>query len=153
MAIKILTVCLGNICRSPMAEGIILHEAQKQDLPIEIDSCGTGGWHTGEKPDHRALKHMDKKGIDIHHLRARQIRKKDLQYFDHILVMDQSNYSDVLALCQDQKEAQKVTLMLSYWPECPSKEVPDPYYGGDEGFETVYNWVQKAAQEFIKTLK
>lgn len=150
---KILTVCLGNICRSPMAEGIITHIARRENIEFEIDSCGTGGWHAGEKPDPRARQYMKASGIPIDHLRARQIRESDLDYFDHILVMDNSNYQNVLNLCKNDAQRQKVKLILSYWPESPIQEVPDPYYGGEEGFAQVFYLLENAALNFVKSLK
>lgn len=150
---KILTVCLGNICRSPMAEGIIANEATKQEIDFEIDSCGTAAWHEGNKPDNRARQYMNNKGISIDHLRARQITTNDLEYFDHILVMDSSNLKDVLAICKNEVQKNKVKLMLSYWPNSPKTEVPDPYYGGEEGFEEVFYLVENAAKNFIKSIQ
>lgn len=150
---KILTVCLGNICRSPMAEGIISHIARTENISFEIDSCGTGGWHAGEMPDPRARAYMKQRGISIDHLRARQINSADLDNFDHILVMDKSNLQNVLAMCKNDAQRNKVKLMLDYWPESPTQEVPDPYYGGDEGFADVFNLIHNAAVNFVNTLK
>lgn len=151
--IKVLTVCLGNICRSPMAEGILRQTAAENGIPLQLDSAGTGGWHAGEAPDRRAQAYMKSQGLDISGLRARQFRKEDLDAFDHILVMDRDNLRNVLMLCENDTQRSKVRLMLSYWNESPSDEVPDPYYGGDEGFALVYDWVRNAAQAFLRTFE
>lgn len=150
---KVLTVCLGNICRSPMAEGILQHAAGSRGIHLQLDSAGTGGWHAGEAPDKRAQDYMKRQGIDISALRARQFRREDLDTFDHILVMDRDNLRNVLSLCDTEAQKAKVRLMLTYWEQSPSDEVPDPYYGGEEGFALVYNWVWNAAQAFLNTIE
>lgn len=150
--IKVLTVCLGNICRSPMAEGILKQAAAAKNIPLQLDSAGTGGWHAGEQPDKRARDYMKSRGLDISGLRARQIRYEDLDTFDYILVMDRDNLRNVLTMCRYDAQREKVRLMLSYWNESPDDEVPDPYYGGEEGFALVYSWVHHAAQAFLQTL-
>lgn len=150
---KILMVCLGNICRSPMAEGVFRHACESNVFPVEIDSCGTGGWHSGEAPDKRAQRCMQEKGLDISHLRARQIHKSDLDIFHHILVMDKQNYLDVLSLCENQEQKNKVKLVLDYHPEAEKSEVPDPYYGEMADFEEVYHMLETAAKVFIEKHK
>ena len=144
-------VCLGNICRSPMAEGILREKAHKKGLSIEVDSCGTASYHVGEAPDSRAVKKSHEHGIDISMLRARQFSSKDFQNFDAILVMDESNYRDVLSLTKSQADKDKVKLILKDSSQSIEKNVPDPYYGGAQGFETVYQLLNKALDTFIIT--
>src|SRR5688500_3441085 len=109
---KILMVCLGNICRSPMAEGIIQHKLNERGLKATIDSAGTGGWHAGESPDPRAIQTMRQHGIDISKLGARQFKKNDLSHFDLILAMDETNNMDIIDLVTDIKDKEKVKLIL-----------------------------------------
>ncbi len=142
---NILMVCLGNICRSPLAEGIL---RTKLTTDFYIDSAGTGGWHAGESPDKRSIETARNYGIDISHQKARKFSVSDFDTFDYIFVMDQSNYIDVLQLAPDVVAKSKVALILG-----PSKEVPDPYYGGQDGFEKVYQLLDKACEEIAKKLK
>lgn len=147
---KILFVCLGNICRSPLAEGIILHLKQKHNLNLEIDSAGTSHYHIGEAPDMRTIANAKKNGVDISFLRARQFNVNDFDVFDKIYVMDKSNFENVIALSQNQMHKNKVSLFLnSVYPE-KNLEVPDPYYGGEKDFEAVFQLVYKASELFIK---
>lgn len=147
---KILFVCLGNICRSPLAEGIILHLKQKHNLNLEIDSAGTSHYHIGEAPDMRTIANAKKNGVDISFLRARQFNVNDFDVFDKIYVMDKSNFENVIALSQNQMHKDKVSLFLnSVYPE-KNLEVPDPYYGGEKDFEAVFQLVYKASELFIK---
>jgi protein-tyrosine phosphatase len=138
-------VCLGNICRSPLAEGIL---RTKLTTDFYIDSAGTGGWHVGQSPDVRSIETARNYNIDISHLKARKFSVSDFDTFDHIFVMDQSNYKDVLQLAPDGIAKSKVSLILG-----PSKEVPDPYYGGQDGFEKVYHLLNQACEEIAKKLK
>ena len=141
---RVLAVCLGNICRSPMAEGLLRHHIQTKGLRIKVDSAGTNGYHNGESPDPRAQAEMRRHGIEIAAQESRQIKKKDFERFDLILVMDASNRHDVLALAGDRKEWQdKVHMFL------PQGDVPDPYFGGNEGFTKVYNLVNEAAEGWV----
>jgi protein-tyrosine phosphatase len=142
---NILMVCLGNICRSPLAEGIL---RTKLTTDFYIDSAGTGGWHVGQSPDVRSIETARNYNIDISHLKARKFSVSDFDTFDHIFVMDQSNYKDVLQLAPDGIAKSKVSLILG-----PSKEVPDPYYGGQDGFEKVYHLLNQACEEIAKKLK
>lgn len=139
---KILMVCLGNICRSPMAEGIM-----KSKLPggFKIDSCGTIAMHEGEHPDPRAIKAMAAHGLDISRLRSRPIKLKDLETFDRIYCMDLGNYKDVISMARNEEERSKIKLLMeASGLNYASGEVPDPYFGGDEGFEKVYQLLDKA---------
>lgn len=146
---KALMICLGNICRSPMAEGILRHRAKERGIQLELDSCGTNGLHNGEQADRRARATLDKKGIDISDLRSRQITRSDFDEFDELFVMDHSNLKNVLSLAQNADQEQKVKLFLNEAFPGEDRQVPDPYYGGDEGFESVYQMLSKAADNFL----
>jgi len=138
---KILMVCLGNICRSPLAEGIL-----KSKLPhtsFFIDSAGTSGFHSGEAPDPRSIEVARKNNIDISQQKSRPFRAYDLEVFDVIFVMDKSNLYDVLRYAQNEEERQKVKLILDY-PSAKVDEVPDPYYGGEDGFDYVFQLLDDA---------
>jgi protein-tyrosine phosphatase len=150
---KILFVCLGNICRSPLAEGIMLHLKNKHRLHVEIDSAGTAGYHIGEAPDTRTIAKAKKNGVDLSSLRARQLDKKDLDIFDKIYVMDHSNLKNVLALAKDQKQKDKVSLFLNAVYPGKDLEVPDPYYGTEQGFEDVFQLVYKACENLAGNFK
>ena len=144
MPVKILMVCLGNICRSPLAEGIL---RSKLDSNFIIDSAGTGGWHEGESPDQRSIETAKQNNIDISNQKARKFSIADFDSFDYIYVMDQSNYKDVINLAPNEVAKAKIALILG-----DSKEVPDPYYGGQEGFENVYYLLDQACEEIAKNL-
>lgn len=148
---RVLMVCLGNICRSPMAEGILKHKAQLLGLDAFVDSAGTSNWHEGQAPDERAIEEMKINGIDISNQQSRPFSVLDFDEFDHILVMDTTNRSDVLALARNTADKKKVELMLDYGNEVKGKSVPDPYY--DDGFGRVYELLDYACDTFIKTLK
>ena len=132
MATKVLMVCLGNICRSPLAEGILQSKVPADE--IYVDSAGTGGYHIGNRPDPRSIAIGLKYGIDISQQRCRKFTSQDFKEFDHIFVMDHSNYRNVVALAANDQEATKVKLLLEGSGN-DTVEVPDPYYGGDDGFE------------------
>ncbi len=150
---KILFVCLGNICRSPLAEGIMLHLKNKQGLNVEIDSAGTAGYHIGEAPDKRTIANAKKNGVDLSSLRARQFDKKDLDIFDKIYVMDHSNLKNILTLAKDQKQKDKVSLFLNAVYPGKDLEVPDPYYGTEQDFEDVFQLVYTACETFSLQFK
>lgn len=152
---KILFACLGNICRSPIAEGIFRDIVEKNGNSnnFEIDSCGTAAYHVGELPDARMRKTASKHGITLNH-KGRQIKNSDLDYYDLILVMDRSNYQDVIHLCQSHEQKRKVKFLREYDLKSSNNEVPDPYYGGTNGFEEVYQIVVIACQNlFIELVK
>jgi protein-tyrosine phosphatase len=138
-------VCLGNICRSPLAEGIMQHLATAGDLNWEVDSAGTGNWHVGEGPDRRSTRAARNHGVDISKQVCRQFSISDFDYFDHIFVMDKNNLSDVLALAPNANGAQKVKLLLN------DKIVPDPYYD-DTQFELVFELIEGGCKDIIREL-
>lgn len=147
---KILFVCLGNICRSPLAEGIMLHLKEKHQLEVEIDSAGTSDYHIGESPDRRTIANAKKNGIDLSALRARQFEAADLERFDHIFVMDRSNYANVLSLSKDESQRKKVSLFLEFTGNKSLSEVPDPYFGGETAFDLVFDLLYNACEQLRK---
>ena len=146
---KLLLVCLGNICRSPMAEGILRDMIAKEDLPWSTDSAGTGDYHVGEAPDKRAVKAMKDRDIDISDLRARQLRPQDFAEFDLLLAMDASNLRNMQAVAPNAELAKKARLMMDFAPDHTLREVPDPYFGGDEGFGEVYEMLTIACRNLM----
>ena len=155
MVKKILFVCLGNICRSPAAEGIFNQKIKERDLEnfFMVDSAGTGGWHVGNLPDQRMRKTALSRGIELNS-RARQIDENDLYEFDHILVMDKDNLHDVKSLIKDKEDKvnSKIKLILNYSTDSQLDEVPDPYYGGQNGFEKVLDLLDNAIDGLIDSL-
>ena len=150
MPLKVLMVCLGNICRSPMAHGLLQHKVTKLKLDWEIDSAGTSNYHEGQLADSRAIACMKRHGIDITYQRSRPVVAKDLAYYDHILVMDKSNLNNVLKLAKSADEHLKVSLIMDLVKGEYADEVPDPYYGsGDSGFELVYKMLDDATDILI----
>ena len=147
---KILMVCLGNICRSPLAEGILLHKISSNKHDWEIDSAGTGGWHAGQQPDIRSIHIAGKYGIDLTYQRARKIRPDDLKYFDLILAMDRSNLKDIASLTTSKELKEKVKLITEYSEKYKDQDVPDPYYDKDYGFQIVYNILDDAIDGILK---
>ncbi|PIE43719.1 MAG: phosphotyrosine protein phosphatase [Gammaproteobacteria bacterium] len=151
---KVLFVCLGNICRSPTAQGTFRKLVQDQGLDgqIETDSAGTAPYHIGKTPDMRAQKTAASRGIDISDLRARQIKASDFEEFDYILAMDNANLEDLLDICPDQHK-HKVMLFLSFIQAGEYDEVPDPYYGGQAGFDIVFDLVQQASEALLDRIQ
>lgn len=145
---NVLAVCLGNICRSPLAEGILQEQAKLARLDWNVDSAGTSGWHAGERPDARSREVAKKNGINIDKQRSRQFVVEDFDNFDLILVMDSSNYQNVIQLARTEEDRNKVKLMLNYAYPGENRAVPDPYYDG--GFDHVYDLINMAAEEIIK---
>lgn len=144
-------VCLGNICRSPLAEGIM--RAKLDSKNFEVDSVGTGNWHVGDPPDLRSIEVGRKYGIDISGLRGRQFSHKDLVTFDHIYVMDQNNLKDVLALAKNNSEKKKVSMILDAIFPGEQVDVPDPYHGTAQNFEQVYEMLDSVCKILAKRLK
>jgi protein-tyrosine phosphatase len=144
-------VCLGNICRSPLAEGIMKHKIAQKGLNWQVDSAGTGNYHIGELPDHRSVAVAKKYGIDITDQRARQFQKNDFETFDHIFVMDGSNYQNVLKLSSSEENQKKVRLIMDCLASAETREVPDPYWD-NEGFEKVFKMLDSACDAFLKSV-
>jgi protein-tyrosine phosphatase len=149
---RILMVCLGNICRSPLAEGILRAKVDRRGLDWTVDSAGTGNWHVGQQPDPRSIAVAGKYGIDISGQRARQFRAGDLDDFDLIVVMDSQNHRDVLRLARHAGHHTRVRLMLDYVHPGEKRGVPDPYYDDDDGFEEVYRLLDAACDRLIDEL-
>ncbi|MGZ3723922.1 MAG: low molecular weight protein-tyrosine-phosphatase [Bdellovibrionales bacterium] len=153
---KVLFVCLGNICRSPAAEGIFRKMVADEGLKekIHIDSAGTGGWHAGDGPDSRMITHAMKRGYDLRDLEARQIQApEDLETFDYILTMDNSNLKNVRALDLKAQHHAKIQPLVSFCRIHSIQEVPDPYYKEEQGFEHVLDLLEDACSELLLTIK
>jgi protein-tyrosine phosphatase len=150
MPVKILMVCLGNICRSPIAEGIMASKLPKDSFIV--DSCGTGNWHIGQQPDLRSISVSKKNGLDISNQKCRQIEIADFDIFDYIYVMDEKNYSDVIALSKNEIQKSKVVLILNELLPNENKNVPDPYFGLENGFELVYKMLDETCEIIAKKL-
>lgn len=144
-------VCLGNICRSPLAEGIMRSRIAKAGLDWEVDSAGTGNYHIGEAPHHISQKVAMCNGIDISAQQCRQVQPEDIDRFDCILVMDRSNYQDVKRIMGAGWNPDKVSLLLDVLYPGEEKEVPDPWYGTEPGYHEVYAMLDKACERFIQT--
>jgi len=151
---KILFVCMGNICRSPTAEGVFRRLASKHSglANLEIDSCGTIGYHVGEPPDARAQAAALKRGYDLSMIRARKLMQEDLMAFDWIIAMDHENIANIQRLDLDNKFNHKIKLFLDFTQSNQGQAVPDPYYGGERGFDRVIDLVEEASEGFIQFL-
>jgi len=141
---RILMVCLGNICRSPLAEGIL--KSKVDASKVFVDSAGTAAYHVGELPDSRSIQVAKKYGIDLTSQRARKFTTKDFSKFDVIYAMDENNYRNIQKLAKNKSEAKKVKMILNESNPQQNLSVPDPYYGGDEGFENVYQMLDEACE-------
>lgn len=148
--VKVLMVCLGNICRSPLAEGIL--KSKVNATSVFVDSAGTGGWHIGELPDPRSVDIARDNRIDITDQRCRKFSPKDFENFDWIYVMDRSNLSDVLSMATTEHHIKKVKMILDELGQESDLEVPDPYYGGEGGFERVFEMLDEACERIAKKL-
>jgi protein-tyrosine phosphatase len=146
---KVLMVCLGNICRSPLAEGVLKNKVKEHQLDWEVDSAGTGGWHAGELPDSRSIAVAKKYGIDLTDQRARQFQKSDLDTFDLILTMDKSNFKDIQRFAKTDEQRAKIHLIMNFSRPETDFEVPDPYY--DNRFQLVYDLLDEACEKLIAT--
>lgn len=149
MPVKILMVCLGNICRSPLAEGILASKLPKNFI---VDSAGTGSWHVGHSPDKRSIAVAQKNGLCIDNQKGRQFKTADFDEFDYIYVMDSSNYRDVIQLAKTPEHKNKVHLILNELFPDENVDVPDPYYGAVNGFDNVYQMLDEAAEIIAKKL-
>ncbi|RMB60484.1 low molecular weight phosphotyrosine protein phosphatase [Dokdonia sinensis] len=147
---KILMVCLGNICRSTLAEGILKNKLEADFF--EVDSAGTGDWHVGDPPDHRSIRIGRDHSIDISRQRGRQIKPEDLDLFDHILVMDRSNYKNVMAMASTDEQKDKIRMILDAVFPNENVEVPDPYHGNLTDFENVYQMLDEACNAIAQEL-
>jgi protein-tyrosine phosphatase len=150
MTVRILMVCLGNICRSPLAEGILASKLPKEKF--FVDSCGTGNWHIGKKPDDRSIAVAKKNGLDISNQKCRQFHKSDFETFDYIYVMDSSNYDNVIDLAQNETQKNKVDFILNELFVNENVDVPDPYYGLQNGFDNVYEMLDETCEILAKKL-
>ena len=153
MVTRILFVCLGNICRSPMAEGVFRRVAEEEGLidRFEIDSAGLGDWHFGQAPDHRAQKAARSRGVDISDQSARQVVDEDFDRFDLLLVMDRSNYAELKARAPHEARA-KIRPFLDFAPHVGTRDVPDPFFGGAEGFDRALDLIEAAARGLLASL-
>ncbi|MEL7445816.1 MAG: low molecular weight protein-tyrosine-phosphatase [Pseudomonadota bacterium] len=149
---SILFVCLGNICRSPMAEGAMRDAAERAEVDIEIDSCGTAGYHIGEPPDPRAIAYARARGVDISGLRGRQLEPQDFERFDFILAADHSNLANIQTVAPAGYSA-NVSLILDVVPGREGAAIADPYYGGEENFRDTWEDVSMAAMAIVERLR
>ncbi|MFD1315789.1 low molecular weight protein-tyrosine-phosphatase [Namhaeicola litoreus] len=148
--IKVLMVCLGNICRSPLAEGILRSKVDSDK--IFLDSAGTGAWHVGHLPDKRSIEVAKRNGIDITYQRARQFSEDDFDSFDLIYVMDKENLKAVQSMALTKEQRDKVHLILDVVKGTKYREVPDPYYGGEQGFDFVFQLLNEACDQIANNL-
>jgi len=149
---SVLFVCLGNICRSPTAHAVFRQKLQQTALNVEVDSAGTAGYHVGATPDSRSAAHGKKRGYDFSELFARAVSVSDFEHFDYVLAMDAQNYQDLMSMCPVEYQ-HKVQLFLNFANNYPNQnEVPDPYYGGEQGFEFVLDLVEDASDGLINHL-
>jgi protein-tyrosine phosphatase len=151
MTIAVLFVCLGNICRSPLAEAAFRAQAEERGLDVEADSAGTGDWHVGEPPDPRARSVAARNGLSIDHLRARQVAARDFNRFDHIIAMDRQNLADLELLRSGSKRAE-LSLLLDHVPGREGQAVADPYYGGEDHFDVTWADVTQGVRAFAEKL-
>ncbi len=155
MAMRVLMVCMGNICRSPMAEGVFRSMLQEASLleRVYVESAGTHSYHVGLEPDVRSQQAALRRGVDISGLRARQVTAEDLDSFDLLLAMDRSNYRHLLGLCSRPEHRGKIKLFMEYAPQLSDREIPDPYYGGPGGFERVLDLVEEASRGLLAQIQ
>ena len=151
--VKVLFVCMGNICRSPTAEGYFKHIVENAGLSdkISTDSAGTHAYHIGSPPDNRAQAAASKRGIDLSSLRGRKVEPADFNHFDYVLAMDSSNYADLQSVAGG--DTTKLFMFLDFAEGYSEKEVPDPYYGGDQGFEHVLDLIEDASQGLLNDIR
>ena len=152
--VRVLFVCMGNICRSPTAQGVFRHLVEQEGLAhiVEADSAGTHSYHVGEAPDRRAQETARERGINLGELRARKALPQDFDLFDYVVAMDRENYYHLAAICPPGME-EKLSLLMDFAPRLQLREVPDPYYGGASGFQRVYDMVEAAAEGLIADIR
>lgn len=152
--VKVLFVCMGNICRSPTAHGVFEHMVNASGMAraIEIDSAGTHAYHVGEPPDRRAQQTASRRGIRLDHLRARRVEMSDFEYFDYILAMDEDNLSILQSMCPAGHQ-DKLRLFLDFAQQRSESEVPDPYYGGPGGFDLVFDLIDEASSGLLQHIR
>lgn len=152
--VRVLFVCLGNICRSPTAEGVFRALAEREGLAgrIEVDSAGVGSWHVGSPPDRRAQRAARRRGIDLSGQRARQAEAQDFRRFDYVVAMDPANRRELERLCPPGEE-HRLHLLMDFAPELGRRDVPDPYYGGAGGFEAVLDMIERASQGLLAHIR
>jgi protein-tyrosine phosphatase len=150
--VRVLFVCMGNICRSPLAQGVFENVLRRDGLQdaVFVDSAGTGAWHVGEPPDRRAQRSASMRGLDLSSQRARRIAPEDCENFDYILTMDEENYRAVASLCRGSAV---VRPFLDFATDSPEREVPDPFYGGPDGFEHVLDLVEEASEGLLEDIR
>lgn len=148
---RILFFCMGNICRSPTAEGVMRARLAAAGLDVEVDSAGTHGYHVGDPPDERSQAHALRRGYDLGALRARKLEAADFERFDLVLAMDEDNLAQAARLCPPARR-ERLKLLMDYAPDAGSRIVPDPYYGGADGFERVLDLVEAACDALIASL-
>ena len=144
-SLRVLVVCLGNICRSPLGEAVLRDAAMRRNLRIQVDSAGTGGWHVGQPPDRRSIDEACRRGLDISQQRGRKVQREDLEAFDVLLAMDQQNLKDLQRLAKNDEELRKIQLFM---PD--GREVPDPYHGTMRDFAHVFDWAEGAADLWME---
>lgn len=152
-SVQVLFVCLGNICRSPTAEGVFrqLLASESLESRIRVDSAGTAAYHVGSPPDRRAREAAQRRGIDLSDIRGRRVEPADIEAFDHILAMDRENHANLLAMAGEH--GHKVDLFMAYSRNFDESEVPDPYYGGPNGFERVLDMISDASEGLLRELR
>jgi protein-tyrosine phosphatase len=152
--VRVLFVCMGNICRSPTAQGVFRSLVEKEGLSenIQMDSAGTIGIHAGEQPDRRARSIAKQRGVDLSDLRGRQVSSSDFEKFDYVIAMDRSNYNDLTSVCPRGSE-EKLHLLMDFASHVGVQEVPDPYYGGAAGFERVFDLIETASEGLLQMIR
>ncbi len=152
--VKVLFVCLGNICRSPAAEGIMKKIVEKNSLDdvIEVDSAGTSGWHQGELPDERMRSHGQQRGYDFSS-RSRKFKQSDFDNFNYIIVMDEENYRNISGMALTKEDEGKIYRMTDFSQKFSNDHIPDPYYGGSKGFELVLDLLEDACESLLEKIK